>query len=697
MHLFQLTNSCTDPCLGAIFAESRRDTDQNGISILLEAIELVSILSNNRLIFLEIFGVAFLEMRGTLLSITLVALIGSVLVSGRIEEMPMPPELQSCLKLIQTKTSVTDTVGEDIFFTCLNSFLSQPKKNDIEECNLSEKEWKKFERLINQSMIMVAGVPKPRSGIRTRQEYRKLTDKARNAFHKAVIELNKSGEFKLFACVHQGDVLKSGHNGTNFLGWHRVYLAMYEEALRRIDPTVALPYWDYTLDLELEDPTKSVVWSPCFMGNGRGKVNTGPFANWATHLGNLERNIGFSGSLTHKSNVSDILSKCRTKDVTYPGCDRRFVIEINHNPVHPWVGGAMSGFKSAAFDPVFFLHHAMVDYIWQLFRDRQRDVCYVDPSTDYPNMPGEKYHAANRTMDRFPMFKNIDGYASYWEDHWYKYEPSPTCTYEQDCGSAWLVCQGGVCIPKTAEECHINVTRAYTKAKAITGSGNIFLEKKPYDPGTALITPIQNNFFINGKADMKLWAFVPIQVIYMKPTAESFPVYRVYNDKLDLNQDFYNYPELNKFIIHGHLKEYSNCKRNPSGANQIILESNGINYLGRYIEYTITDSRLLVGTSMVYIGVKNPEFENTEAIISAHDRCGRMCQPQCLDRGSNPAKYRPCSGAIRISPASPKMYGNTLGDAIMDVWHLWGRDPGNFANKFELVMVCNNDGEWPWK
>ncbi|KAK3598082.1 hypothetical protein CHS0354_022998 [Potamilus streckersoni] len=506
------------------------------------------------------------------------------------------------------------------------------------------------------------------------------------------------GEYDLFACAHQGDVLVSGHKGTNFLGWHRVYLAMYEEALRRIDPTVALPYWDYTLDLELEDPTKSVVWSPCFMGNGNSEVNTGPFAGWKSRLGILTRQIGRLGYLISKYNISKILSNCWTENVTFPFGEPSSQIENHHNRVHNWVGGDMNRLETAAFDPVFFLHHAYIDYIWQLFRCRQKHVCCIDPSTDYPCTPNNKYHAANRTMDRFPMFRNIDGYASYWEDHWYKYEPPPTCTYEQDCGSPWLVCQGGVCIPKTAEECHINVTRAYTKAKAITRSGNISLEAKASNPDTALNTPTQNSFFINGEADMKLWVFVPIQIIYMKkPTAESFPVYRVYNGQPDLRRDFYDYAELRKLIFHGYPKENSNCQMNASGSGQILLESNGINYFGRYIEYAITDSRLLFGSSMVYIGVKNPEFGNTEAIISAHDRCGRMCQPQCLDRGSNLAKYRPCSGAIRISSASPKMYGNTLDEAILDVWHWWSRDRRNFTNKFELVMVCNNDGEWPWK
>ncbi|KAL3837510.1 hypothetical protein ACJMK2_022862 [Sinanodonta woodiana] len=620
---------------------------------------------------------------------TYVALLGAVLVSGLIEEIPMPPEIQSCLKIFQNNTSVADTVEEGMFFSCLNGFLSRPKEGNPYECELSVYDWQYFYRLNKQSVKYVNGVPVPRSGFRIRKEYRQLSYHARRAFHKAVIELKRRGEYDLFACVHQGDVLPSGHRGPNFLGWHRVYLAMFEEALRRIDRTVSLPYWDYTIDYKMSDPTKSVVWTPAFLGNGHGVVNTGPFANWKTFLGPLERNIGVDGVLISKRNVEAILSKCRTKDVIFPSGQPRFQIEYHHNQLHNWVGGAMSELETAAFDPVFFLHHANVDYIWQRFRDRQRKrYCSVDPTKDYP-ITDDTYHAPNRRMDRFPTFKNIDGYASYWEKYWYRYEPPATCTVVPDCGSPWLECQGGVCLPKSAEEYHLPGTRADTD-KSIAGPGSVSLETKDNNPGTGLITPIQNNFFINGVADMKLWVFVPIKVIYMKPADERFPIYPVYNGQPDLNQDFYNDP---KFKTDRHLKDHSNCKRNPSGAGQIVLESNGINYVGRYIEYAITDSRLQIGSSMVYIGVKNPETEITEAIISAHDRCGRMCQPQCLDHGSETSRYQPCSGAIRISSASPKMYGNTLGEAIMDVWDWWGGHPKYFTNKSELVMVCNNGAD----
>ena len=55
----------------------------------------------------------------------------------------------------------------------------------------------------------------------------------------------------------------------------------------------------------MPDPTESVIWSPCFLGNGEGVIKTGAFAGWygASH-GPIERNFGKDGKLIDRSEIS---------------------------------------------------------------------------------------------------------------------------------------------------------------------------------------------------------------------------------------------------------------------------------------------------------------------------------------------------------------------------------------------------------
>jgi tyrosinase len=50
------------------------------------------------------------------------------------------------------------------------------------------------------------------------------------------------------------------------------------------------------------------------------------------------------------------------------------VLEGIHNGVHAWVGGAMSAVPIAAYDPVFWAHHSMIDRLWYLWQISPRGV-----------------------------------------------------------------------------------------------------------------------------------------------------------------------------------------------------------------------------------------------------------------------------------------------------------------------------------
>jgi hypothetical protein len=52
--------------------------------------------------------------------------------------------------------------------------------------------------------------------------------------------------------------------------------------LRTKKSSVTIPYWDSTLDFNMQKPENSIMFSEIFIGNGRGIVYTGPFALWRT-------------------------------------------------------------------------------------------------------------------------------------------------------------------------------------------------------------------------------------------------------------------------------------------------------------------------------------------------------------------------------------------------------------------------------
>lgn len=76
------------------------------------------------------------------------------------------------------------------------------------------------------------------------------------------------------------------HRGPAFLPWHREFLMQLEQELRTIEPTTFVPYWDWTRDAKLPDPSAAPIWADDFMG-GNGlqsdewRVQSGAFAHSA--------------------------------------------------------------------------------------------------------------------------------------------------------------------------------------------------------------------------------------------------------------------------------------------------------------------------------------------------------------------------------------------------------------------------------
>ncbi|KAK3325055.1 hypothetical protein B0H66DRAFT_109635 [Apodospora peruviana] len=256
--------------------------------------------------------------------------------------------------------------------------------------------------------------------------------------------------FDDFVATHINQTLSIHYTG-NFLGWHRYYIWIYEQALRsECGYKGSLPYWDWSKSA-ITGLAKSPVFDgsatsmsgdgvaipnqpdivlgaglglpPLYLppGTGGGCVTSGPFVDMKVNLGPvaLDSPGGISvsnpdGPLAYNprclkrsltdycnqkfANATSVLSLILTSpDITtfqmtmegVPGSGQLGV----HGGGHYSMGGdpGRDVFASPA-DPAFYLHHAMIDRTWWIWQQlspnkRQFTNASVGLTRTFMNMP----------------------------------------------------------------------------------------------------------------------------------------------------------------------------------------------------------------------------------------------------------------------------------------------------------------------
>jgi Common central domain of tyrosinase len=180
-------------------------------------------------------------------------------------------------------------------------------------------------------------------------------------------------------------VMGDAHATPAFFPWHRAYLNAFERVLQtECGYKGMLPYWDWTLDSQ--DAFSSSLFSPSSFG-GVGKINVtagaspnycvvdGPFAN-------MEQSFQSGGCLSRDFNqLSNLKSwysaeMINANEANSKSFDAfRMAIEFgSHAAVHVGVGGSMYNQLQAANDPLFFMHHLMIDKVWWDWQQEYPDV-----------------------------------------------------------------------------------------------------------------------------------------------------------------------------------------------------------------------------------------------------------------------------------------------------------------------------------
>jgi tyrosinase len=221
------------------------------------------------------------------------------------------------------------------------------------------------------------------------------SDQAEKAKIKAYKEIAlgtaaKKGVWK--TCSHYG-------YPTHFLTWHRLYLYFFERIVEKYaGEPFALPYWRYRPD----NPESWKLPKTSLAKTIDGKANPLYFA---------EQNKTFveKGILTAAEvNASDAVAMKQL----LPGNGRdgfSLALEITpHGDVHSAVGTVkgMGVFGFAGRDPIFWMHHANIDRIWESWRRAKPDG--TSPLDTVANADAD----AKENWDKFDKFAFVDANAA---------------------------------------------------------------------------------------------------------------------------------------------------------------------------------------------------------------------------------------------------------------------------------------------
>jgi tyrosinase len=164
------------------------------------------------------------------------------------------------------------------------------------------------------------------------------------------------------------------HGQPSFLPWHRAYLYRFEQALRDTGHDVMLPWWDWTKTRRLPgpyteaqrpngepNPMRSVRINQLALQEG-SRERAHPRTVTLSGIPNTFRQPNLPGTaLPTRAEIKRVLGYT---DFTKFSSN----LEDCHGEVHIWVGGHMTDIPFAAYDPIFWAHHCMIDRIWRIWQ-----------------------------------------------------------------------------------------------------------------------------------------------------------------------------------------------------------------------------------------------------------------------------------------------------------------------------------------
>lgn len=143
------------------------------------------------------------------------------------------------------------------------------------------------------------------------------------------------------------------------LPWHRVYLVVFERAMRHYVPDTQLAYWDWTSATARSEGLPDAFTSVTY--------DDGVDNSWLNALRRAPLDANVTHTERHPAAPSDLDRIAQAAEEAQALDDHRaFVLRLGEigSEVAQWVGGHLDGTPQAAFDPLFWFHWSTIDSQW---------------------------------------------------------------------------------------------------------------------------------------------------------------------------------------------------------------------------------------------------------------------------------------------------------------------------------------------
>jgi tyrosinase len=227
---------------------------------------------------------------------------------------------------------------------------------------------------------MATGAPnrrEPALPLRHRPRIDELTDselaELRAAFL-AMMQISDERGYQYFAGIHGLPLPawcdRHGHGTPTFLHWHRAYLYRFELALRATGHDVMVPWWDW-----ISNPAIPTAYADAKVNGSENPLFSARINQVALDQGRRGLGDDRAKVLSDKADMfrqpgqpgTAIPSSQEMKEISGYSDFATFTFKLEdaHGAVHVWVGGHMTDIPFAAYDPIFWSHHAMIDRLWR--------------------------------------------------------------------------------------------------------------------------------------------------------------------------------------------------------------------------------------------------------------------------------------------------------------------------------------------